>query len=362
MSSINDNELITVGVFRSPKLSLSNASGKFKDVTVGINTLPSTFVKAKNKKIEWYVVSIKYTPTPTPTGEEGNFYTVRLGYCINGNKNVFDAVLSLTTNDIGEPVIYPVYSGFPGLFTFQTTTAMNQTASTYRSSFSAYIAGGKFESLCEFPINPDQTNLFNAIFTFSLPISGGTGPDVVSFGLPEEPVLTPSPIPTVSMSFTLDSYGSNLSEILCWVTGNNVQYMRDYAYPNDYAGATIGASVYETKISTSSVFSFRPCFQKAMKGEGKYLIERARSIWSMYKVPLEFSLFYKRLTQFMTDRYFLAGLSSQTLECDGFFSTTWLLQSNTEEFMRNLECSDFAPYKYLFTDQYLGYDKYMLEC
>ena len=352
MSGIDELGLVTGGIFKSPKLTLANPSSKFNDITVGINTLPSTFVKAKNKKIEWEVTGI------TKDVE----YVFGLRYCINRVEQAFDVTIFLTTNTIEEQVTYPVYSGFPEVFEFPTTMALEKTDTVYRSKFTANLSSGIFESLCEYPINPLNTHLFSIESRFGVQLSGSTGPDVVSFGLPEPTELVPTPIPSVNMSFNLDSFGSDLDEILCWVTGNNVYYMRDYAYPNNYAGATIGASVLETKTEAVSIFSFRPKFQKAMKGEGKYLIERAKTIWAMYKVPLEFSLFYKRLCQFMTDRYFLAGLSSQTLECDGSFTTSWLLQNRTEEFMRNLKCSDFAPYMYLFTDTYLGYDKYMLEC
>ena len=355
---IDDLTLAMVGVFESPKLSLLKNHSKFKNIRVGINTLPLTLVRANNDRIQWEVTSITYS----------GIYNIGLKYCINGNKDFFTFTVSLSTEE--DMPTFPVYSQFPSQFTMQTSTSTSSDIDTYSSVFEARIAGGRLTSVCNYPKNPLRTDLFTISFSFTVPLSGGTDPDIVSFGLPDQSFLSPSPSPTVSMSFTLDSFGSNLSEITCWVTNTNKKYMTRYAYPSEYVGAVIGASLVQTPESTPSVFSFRPCFQKVMKGSSKYLIERARYIWSVYSVPLEFSLFYKRLCQFMTDRYFLAGLASEVAEatrcstrkCDeGEFTTSWLLQSHTKEFMHNLKNSDFAPYKYLFTDVYIGYDKFMLE-
>lgn len=158
-----------------------------------------------------------------------------------------------------------------------------------------------------------------------------------------------------------DNFGLNLGEMAGIVNATK-------SYPNAYPKELIGVckDVPLPELTNfgliQTCYSFKPKLSKVLKGKGDTLLAQTNDINAMYNSGLLDCDFYLNIVAYCTYRYMLAGLSNGSN-----FSRKWLYANHYEEFLINLENSEFSAAVEIFTKpqpdfNFTNFNRYFVDC
>ena len=158
----------------------------------------------------------------------------------------------------------------------------------------------------------------------------------------------------------------NLGEMFSIVTS-------DVSYPNGLPKKVIGYCKKLTTTNTTGIdtfYSFKTNLSKVLKLTGDCLLDQTNNINLKFNgvtidQVIKNCYFFGNILIYCTLRYILAGLSNGSI-----FSCKWLYANHYEEFLRNLEKSEFSEELPIFTKNpngfipvdFTDYNKYFRSC
>jgi hypothetical protein len=162
----------------------------------------------------------------------------------------------------------------------------------------------------------------------------------------------------VELGVQTDLLGLNLGEMVGILTS-------DHSYPNGYPKELIGycedINVDDTNV-VQTFYSFSPNVSKVLKEKGDTLLAQTNNINKSFDTGLSNCDFYVNILAYCTFRYMLAGLSN-----DSVFSAKWLCANHYEQFLINLENSEFSDAVVIFTEpqenfDFTNFNRYFKSC